>query len=537
MKARLILIVAAVLAGLAILAVFGGGAGGSRVHLAIASGSENKQLEPIIQDWARDNNADVAITYLGSVDISREISKGRETAFDAVWPAHTIWIELGDSQKIVKNRESIMRSPVVLGLRKSIATRLGWIGRDDITIQMIAQAAEAGEFQLAMSSATQSNSGASSYIGFLYALSGNPDVLTMDNLHDPVVQDAVRTLLAQVERSSGSSGWLKDALVANPTAYDSMFNYEAVVLEADQALTEAGQEPLYIIYPANGLSVADSPFGLIDKGDATKEASFMSLQQYLLSNDVQTRILETGRRAGLIGLAGQTGTGSVWNADWGVDLNRSIAPVPTPSGDVIREALRLYQSDLRKPSLTVWLLDVSGSMDGEPLDRLKQAMTLLLDPQSASLNLLEPSTRDITIILPFNNRPGQALTVRGDTTAALSQALAKVRALSAGGGTDLYAAIGASLDQIEPYAQSGELDNYLPAIIALTDGASDTTNRAALLSYMQGLSFGRDVPIHAISIGDADEAQLKELNTATIGRLFDGHGDLADALRSAKGYN
>jgi Ca-activated chloride channel homolog len=45
------------------------------------------------------------------------------------------------------------------------------------------------------------------------------------------------------------------------------------------------------------------------------------------------------------------------------------------------------------------------------------------------------------------------------------------------------------------------------------------------------------VPVHAVSFGDADVAQLDELNAATIGRLFDGNADLAEALRSAKGYN
>ena len=236
--------------------------------LAILAGSENKALEPLMQDWAGRNNVALSVSYLGSVDIARELGKGEAGAYDAVWPANAMWITLGDSAKVTRHAESILRSPVVLGLRKSIAEKLGWLGRNDITIQMIADAAEQGQFRLAMTSATQSNSGASAYIGFLYALAGSPDVLTMDNLNDEAVLDGVRRLLAQVDRSSGSSGWLKDALVANSDAYDAMINYESVILEADQALNAAGQEPLYIIYPANGLSVADSPLAYVSKGDA-----------------------------------------------------------------------------------------------------------------------------------------------------------------------------------------------------------------------------------------------------------------------------
>jgi Ca-activated chloride channel homolog len=362
-------------------------------------------------------------------------------------------------------------------------------------------------------------------------------VLSMANLADPAVRDGVRDLLAQVDRSSGSSGWLKDAVIANPDAYDAMFNYESLVLEADQALAAAGQEPLYIIYPANGLSVADSPLGLISRGDVGVDAAFAALQTYLLTPGVQDQITLTGRRAGLIGMSAAASTAPIWNTTWGVDLTRNIAPVPTPSAEVIREALRLYQTELRKPSLTIWVLDVSGSMDGAPLTQLKDAMTLLLDPQAASLNLLQPSDRDITIILPFNSVPLPSVTVVGGTAADLAGALRMVRGLQAGGGTDLYAALGDAFALLEPYARAGTLDDYLPAIVAMTDGASDTGNRAGLLANIARLPFGRDVPVHAVSFGDADVAQLDELNAATIGRLFDGNADLAEALRSAKGYN
>jgi Ca-activated chloride channel homolog len=40
---------------------------------------------------------------------------------------------------------------------------------------------------------------------------------------------------------------------------------------------------------------------------------------------------------------------------------------------VIREALALYQTMLRKPSATVFCLDVSSSVQGRGLDDLKAA--------------------------------------------------------------------------------------------------------------------------------------------------------------------
>jgi len=533
-----ILVIAAVLVAALVIIV-----GGIRqfapppVALSIVAGSENKTLEPLMLDWASRNGVILNITYLGSVDISRELEKGSSGAYDAAWPANSLWIALGDTKKVVKHSESILRSPVVLGLKSSIAQKLGWIGRQDITIQMITEAASSNQFRLAMTSATQSNSGASAYLGFLYALAGSPDVLTMDNLSDPKVLDGVRKLLAQIDRSSGSSGWLKDALVANPAAYDAMFNYESTVLETDQALTAAGQEPLYILYPANGLSVADSPLAYIDRGDPGKEAAFLKLQEILLSAETQKALSDLGRRSGLIGMEAQDPDPAVWNAAWGADIKRDIAPVPTPSSEVIAEALSLYQTELRKPSLTVWVLDISGSMGGEPIDQLKQAMALLLDKQSAAVNLLQPSRRDVTIIIPFSDRFGQPIIVKGSDDRDLAAALAQVNALEANGGTDLYGALGNAIKTLQPYKDDGTLFNYLPAIVAMTDGASDMVNFRYFTQVRDRSGFGKDIPIHAIAFGEADMSQLTALTEGSIGRLFTAGDDLAGALRQAKGYN
>lgn len=479
----------------------------------------------------------VKVTYLGSVDISRELQAGKASPYDAVWPAHSLWIELGDTQNVAAHATSILRSPVVLGLRKPIAEDLGWVGRKDLTVQDIHDATKAGKFRLAMTSATQSNSGASAYLGFLYAFAGNPDLLTMPMLDDPAVQDQMRSLLGQVDRSSGSSGWLKDAVLANPGAFDAMINYESVVIEANQGLVAAGEDPLYLIYPANGLAVADSPLGLIDKGDAEKSEAFLDLQAHLLTPEVQGELSALGRRAGLIGLDATGADKAVWNPDWGIDLGREIAPVPTPAADVIAKALTLYQTELRKPSLTVWVLDVSGSMEGEPLDQLKSAMRLLLDPDAAALNLLQPSSRDITIILPFNHEAQAATIVEGGSDADLAAALARVNGLYADGGTDVYVAISQALRIMEPMAADGTLDAYLPAIVAMTDGASDTGNRDALYRQLAATPWAKAISIHSIAFGLADEEQLQALSDATVARLFIAGDDIAKALRAAKGYN
>lgn len=507
----------------------------SEARLTIVSGSENKGLESLIKAFARKKGATIDIQYMGSVDMTLMLAEqGKQIPFDAVWPANSLWIALGDKSNAVQKIESIMRSPVVLGVKKPVAERLGWIGKE-LKIEDILEAAKAGKLRFAMTSATQSNSGASAYIGFLYAFSGatdSGDALQMEHLENPNVQDKVRDLLSRVNRSSGSSGWLKETVVEHYERFQAMFNYEAMIIEANQELTAKGKPPLYAVYPADGIMIADSPLGYVDKGDAKKAALFDELQAYLLSRDVQDEIMRQGRRTGLVGLNPEKVDKSVFNPEWGIDVKRIISPVPTPGEPVIRKALSLYQVFLRKPSLTAYVVDVSGSMKGQGLEDLKAAMTTLLDPDMAQRYMLQASEKDIHIILPFSSEPKDGVKAEGNSPEILSKLMAFVQGLQAGGGTDIYAAAARGLELVGGVAN---MENYFPAVILMTDGQSKGSVET-LSAAIQKTPMGADIPIFSITFGDADERQLKEISNLTIGRVFPGE-NLIKAFRAAKGYN
>lgn len=508
--------------------------------LVIVSGSENKGLQPIINRWADREGVEIAVVYKGSVDIYRSLQQGAQAPYDAVWPANHLWIELGDTQKVVKHEQSIMRSPVVLGLKKSIAQQLGW-DKNPVTTQDILAATEQGKFRLAMTSATQSNSGSSAYMAFLYAMSDYPDTLTLENLADENVQAQVKRMLSTVNRSSGSSGWLKEAYVEHPDRFDAMFNYEAMLIEANQAMTRRGAqgsgEPLCAIYPDDGLMVADSPLGYINKGDDRKETLFQKLQAHLLSEDVQQQIEGMGRRTGLLGMSVSNTDTAIWNPDWCIDTQKTIASIPVPSQPVIQEALSLYQTELRKPSLTVWVLDVSGSMQGDGINGLRRAMTTLLDTNLAKEHLLQAGKNDITYVIPFNHDVQAVWKIEGNNVTQMNDALRNVQLLDADGGTDLYRALVQAMQELQPYYDDNTLWNYLPAIVAMTDGRSRDENQPYYVDMLQRLPYARDIPIHAIAFGDADKAQMQALTAESVGRLFTVKHDLPGVLRKAKGYN
>jgi Ca-activated chloride channel homolog len=493
----------------------------------ILSGSENETLEPLLKEFAKDNHIDLEMRYEGSVDIMTELQK-QDIPADAVWPAASIWISLGDKQFRVRNAKSIMISPVVFGIRASKARELGFADRE-VHVRDILAAIREKKLSFMMTSASQSNSGASAYLGFLYALAGNPDVLSMKDLHKPELRKDIRQLLGGINRSSGSSGWLKDLFLKGN--YDAMVNYEALIIETNQELTKQGREPLYIVYPVDGLVIADSPLGYINHGNARREEFFKKLQDHLLTESIQQEILARGRRVGYLATS-TLADKQVFNAAWGIRADRILSPIKLPPAEIVLEALTLYQTEFRKPSLTVFCLDFSGSMEGDGERGVKAAMELLLDPEKSRSYLLQGASEDIVSVIPFNGEVMHVWNVRFGDEASLRTLRQEVSDLHPDDGTDIYTPLVRGLEEVRKHQTS----DYTTAIVLMTDGKS---NRGMSLDDVRSRweSAGLDIPIFSIMFGDASQEQLGQLADLTRGRVFDGRKDLVDAFRKVKGYN
>lgn len=492
--------------------------------LRILSGSENQELENIIQDSARNAGIRVEMDYKGSVDIMRELETGAE-GYDAVWPASSIWISLGDKNHMIKHSQSVSITPVVFGIRRSLAEELGFTGRD-VSVQDILNAITDKKMTFCMTSATQSNSGASAYIGFLYALLGKQEGLTAEDLRNETLRENIRALLGGVDRSSGSSDWLKDLFLSRD--YDAMVNYECLIIDANEQLEAEGKEPLFVVYPYDGLSIADSPLGYVDHGDETKEEAFLAFQENLLSGESQSAIEATGRRITANGVSDENK--DVFNSSWGIDTERILSPIQMPSADVLMEALNVYQTSFKKPSLNIYCLDFSGSMRGTGESQLKEAMSQILIQENARKNLLQANEGEVNIAILFSDGIRNILSADGYSDEALQKLYDQIAAESPGGGTDIYTAAARAYEIASGY----DLNDYTPAVILMSDGVS-SYNKEVFDSAVE--TYGNDIPVFSITFGDADPDQLEELAEMTGARVFDGTEDLTEAFRGVKGYN
>ena len=94
----------------------------------IISSTENKDIEEIIQNYAKKNNIDVSIDYAGTIEIMSKLNNGEK--YDAVWCSNSIWLYMLDSKIKTTNSKSTSINPVVFGIKKSKAEELGFIGKD-----------------------------------------------------------------------------------------------------------------------------------------------------------------------------------------------------------------------------------------------------------------------------------------------------------------------------------------------------------------------------------------------------------------------
>ena len=502
---------------------FGSGLG---EKIRILSGSENQELEGILKECAKKTGVNLEITYQGSVDIMRTLQQGAGE-YDAVWPASSLWLSLGDTGHLVKHAQSVSLTPVVFGIRESLAQELGFT-QGDVSVRDILQAIREGKMSFCMTSATQSNSGSSAYLGFLYALLGT-DELTAQDLESESLKTDIRELLSGIDRSSGSSDWLKEMFLKGD--FDAMVNYECLIISANRQLEQEGRETLYAVYPYDGLSIADSPLGYVDHGDDKKEEAFLKVQEYLLSQEAQDAIQRTGRRTGYEGV--KEGNGGVFREDWGIDAERILSPIPVPSAEVLLEALNLYQTEFRKPSLTVYCLDFSGSMKGKGNEQLVEAMGQILIQENAAKNLLLAGEDEVNIIIPFSDTAFDTWIAPDASADSLEGLYREIEEEISVGGTDIYQAARVGLELI---AANYDLGRYTPAIILMTDGMSNGSENFEDFREAYEAA-GADVPVFSILFGDAKKSELEALAELTNARVFDGRKDLVGAFRSVKGYN
>lgn len=513
----------AIVPALLVLIMLLGGCFGGGEKLTVLAGSEVRDLEPLLDRIERDTGIKLEFEYTGTLDGADQLMSGK--AVDLAWFSHAKYIMLlAAVNNRVRAQEKIMLSPVVMGVKESKARTWGWIDDPNVTWRDIVDKVAAGELRFAMANPASSNSGFSALVGVASALAGTGDALRLEDIDTA----ALRMFFAGQALTAGSSGWLADAYVANQDRIDGLINYESVLLQLNRG--NQLKEKLYLIYPKEGIITADYPLLLINPD---KREQYQKLVDYLRKPEMQREIMErTLRRP----VNPQVQTGDRFP-------NQVLVELPFPNDvQVLDQLIYGYLDEQRRPAHTVYVLDVSGSMDGSRIHDLRTALLGLtgLDP-SLTGQFARFRSREIITMLPFSSGVEDVANfVVNDPTRQSSDMNAirsYVEGLRAGGGTAIYTALLRAYEVVAA-AYSADPQRYY-SIVLMSDGENNEG-----ISYNEFVQAHRSlppelqkVPVFTVLFGEANRSEMSGVAELTGGRLFDAKKEpLQTIFKEIRGY-
>jgi len=489
--------------------------------LKLLASTEYQDLEELILDFASKENINIDITYAGNIEIVDRLNANEN--FDAVWTSNSLWLYMLKNPSMIKNSKSIIINPVVFGIKKSKAIELDLIDKE-VTNKEILDLIEKGQLKYVMTSVTQTNTGATAFLNTLNVFAGNKEVLTKEDLQKEELKENMISFFKGVERVSGSEEFLGNMFLMSD--YDAVVTYESSLIELNQKLTNQNKEPLYLIYPTDGVAINDSPLAFVDDGTGkiNKKDNFQKLQSYLLDKNTQEELMQKGRRVWYGGVNDKAPK-NIFNKDWGIDTNKYLIPTKYPSTEVVRYALNLYQEEFRKPVHVVFGLDYSGSMSGSGHEQLTKAMEYILTYETASMDLIQFSKKDKITILPFSDTVFDEWTATGENSESL---ISKIKWTEPTGGTNIYDTAIKGINILEQVNS----DEYGRVVIIMTDGEGNLSSFENLQNH-----YKQNIPIYSITFGNSVEYQLQEIAELTNAKVFDGKNNLTKAFKEVRGYN
>ncbi len=462
----------------------------------ILAGSELKDVAELVTAFGKSQNVNVAFEYTGTLDAVDKLAEKHN--YDAVWISHGKYLQLIPLVKgQIKASEKTMYSRVVLGIKPEVAKTLGWesgkTGWSDVVKE-----SKNGRFHFAMTNPTGSNTGFVALVGLATELSGKGDALEEKDI--PATK--LRELFAGQSMTAGSSGALADMFMAKSARMDGIINYESVI----KTMASKGTA-LSVIIPKEGVITADYPLMLL--GSSTQGEFYRKLVDYIRSDATQKQIAANTFRTPLSGS----------------DSTEVVNELPFPSSiKVVDAILQGFLNSYSRPASSYFVIDVSGSMQGERINQAKDALNDLISRDSAGSGRFSTfRAREHIEIMPFSDHTleNQIYDLTQDAEKnreVLNRIGQQVNQLLPDGGTAIFSSVAKIYPDAQAVLAKGE---RTVSIVLLTDGQN--THGMGLTAFKEFVAKQGEprVPVFAILYGDAKQTEMQELAESTGGRVFD----------------
>lgn len=443
-----------------------------------------------------------------------------------IWsPGDESWLQLAAAHwKNVKQRplfegySPLLNVPLVIAVWEPMAKALGYprpFGWKDIV--KIAQNPrgwqalghpEWGQFRWGHAH-PDANSGFLSVMSLVYAGAGKTDGLTVADLKRPEVVSFLTDAEAAVEHYGLSNDWIDQLMHLRGPAYlSAAVQYENTIIETNEKHRNKPFK-LVAVYPSEGAFWTQHPAAIIKEDWVTpeKEQAGKKFIDFLLSNKAQLAAMKLGLRP----IAKDVPLAAPFDEEHGVMLQ-----VPTdrmfkvPDESILKRIRDLWE-DTKLPSTIGILLDRSGSMGTEPMDKAKDGAILFIKS-------MKP--RDQLELTVFNHT-GQVLMPLCSIKDCGEQATTRLKNVFSQGETALYDTILAAYTRLVQLQKTDPKRRY--GLVVLTDGR-DTHSKMKVYDFLDALPKGEDFDapkIFTIAYGpDADQDLLRQISNRTNARLF-----------------
>jgi Ca-activated chloride channel family protein len=531
---------------------------------------------PLMPDLAKSFNGSDAAHVDGrciKVSVSAKSSGAAATLLEQGWPdvaqngpkpvvwspAATAWASILNQRLADAGRPPMapagtptMVSPLVIAMPKPMAEALGWpktpIGYSDI-LRLATDPQgwgavghpEWGPFKLGKTNPNFSTSGLSSLIAQYYAFAGKNKDLTLEDVDQPSVQAAARSVeSAVVHYGDTTLTFLNNQYAADQRG--APLTYASAIAVEEQSVVNYNEGnpdgkldpgevphkprvPLVAIYPKEGTLFSDNPYIILNAKwvSAAEKQAAAKFGQFVQEPVNQKRALKYGFRPGNTTVP----LGAPIDAAHGLDPNQPQTLLEQPQPPVLAGLIDRWNT-VRKGARVLMVVDVSGSMGDRAgshgrtkLDLAKKAASNALGEFRADdqVGLWAFSTE----IGPQDHPDYMALAPISALGSDASHLRSLIGGLEPTNGTPLYDIAQQAYDNVkEQYDPS-----LINAVVLLSDGQDENSDLSLskLRTYLEGQSESVTSPsvrIFTIAYGaDADVNAMKTIAKATNGAYYD----------------